>query len=179
MTESTGNETRTTEVPGWASLEADEVVLWAGGPELEPYLLESRQSLVPIVLFGPVAIGALLVMQGGGQYAEAATVVALLAGILALGGVLGLGRDLSEWLGKEYLVTDQDVYVKSGVLSQSVTSVPVKEVRKTNLEQSPLGRKFTYGDVDLGTAATGGSEIRFRNIDDPGAVLELLDESGG
>ena len=166
-----------TEVPGWASLDTDEEVLWAGGPVLKPYLIESRSTILPVVLFTPVAIVGLVVMQGGGQYAEAASVVALLAGFLALGGLAGLATELKQWLGEEYLITSEDVYMKSGVLSQSVTNIPVEEVQKTNLGQSALGRKFTYGDIDLGTAATGGSEIRFRNIDDPEAVLELLDEA--
>ena len=179
MPELQENASEADAVPGWASLDDDEEVLWAGGPELKPYLIESRSTILPVVLFTPVAIAGLVVMQMGGQYAEAASVVALLAGFLVLGGLAGLATELQQWLSKEYLVTSEDVYMKSGILSQSVTSVPVDEVQKTGLEQSALGRKFTYGDVHLGTAATGGSEIRFRNIDDPEAVHELLDEASG
>lgn len=72
-----------------------------------------------------------------------------------------------------YAVTDRAVYRKTGVLSRSVTRVPLDRVQDSAYAQSIRGRLFGYGSVVVEVA--GGGAVRFERIEEPRAVRELLD----
>ena len=73
-----------------------------------------------------------------------------------------------------YVVTDQGLYRKTGVLSRDVQKIGFEKVQNTSYSQSAVGSYFGYGDVDVSTAGSGGVEMRFRSVPDPADVQRLI-----
>jgi len=81
---------------------------------------------------------------------------------------------LSGWWSTRYLVTSDEVYVKNGLFSRSVTNARLDQIQNTTFTQSALGRALSYGDVHMDTAGHAGTEIVFRNAADPDAVVAAI-----
>ena len=176
VTATQDREVRAADVPEWANLSEVEDVLWSGKPALDPYILEAKQALIPIVVFGGAGIFGLAMMNHGGALAEPGMAVFLMGGTLAGFGVIAMISSVLDRFGREYLITTEDVYQKRGIFSRNVRNVSLGDVQKTSLEQSWLGRKRSYGTVRIGTAATGASEVSLRNIRHPDDVVEMLSD---
>lgn len=132
------------EAPEWLSLDDGEEIRWLGEP-------------VPVSLVGTAVWGLLL------------TVV--LVGVLLL-----LTLPLS-WLSirnTDYVVTDEALYVKTGVLSTNIESVGLDRIQNTEYSQSFWGRQFGYGSIDVSTAGSSGAEIGFQNVEGAGEVRETI-----
>jgi len=132
------------DAPEWLSLDDDEEIRWLGEP-------------VPVSLVGTAVWGLLL------------TVV--LVGLLLL-----LTLPLS-WLSlrnTDYVVTDEALYVKTGVLSTNIESVGLDKIQNTEYSQSFWGKQFGYGSIDVSTAGSSGAEISFRNVADASEVRERI-----
>jgi uncharacterized membrane protein YdbT with pleckstrin-like domain len=132
------------EVPEWLSLEADEELQWAGQP-------------VPLSIVGTAVWGLLL------------TVV--LVGILLL---LTLPFTWLSIRNTDYVVTDETLYVKKGVLSTNIESVGLDKIQNTEYSQSFWGKQFGYGSIDVSTAGSSGAEIGFQNVANASEVRDLI-----
>lgn len=75
-----------------------------------------------------------------------------------------------------YVVTDQGLYKKTGVLSRDVQKIGFEKVQNTSYSQSAVGSYFGYGNVDVSTAGSGGVEMRFRSVPDPADVQRLINQ---
>ena len=59
-----------------------------------------------------------------------------------------------------YVVREQDIVYKSGVLWQSVKAVPFNRVQHTKIDSSPLDRRFGLANLSIFPAGAGGHRIR-------------------
>jgi len=156
----------------WLHLIDDERVRWVGRP--------SRFTIATALVGGAalVAAGVLLtllflpVVEGRGLpwwlgYAP-----------LAL-AVLGVGRAAYaylDWLRLLYVVTDEEIYVKRGLVSRDVTQIRLDRVQNTAYDQTVLERLLSYGDVRVFTAGTGTEDVTLRSVPNPETVKKTLTE---
>lgn len=74
----------------------------------------------------------------------------------------------------DYVVTNDSLYVKKGVLSRSVQKIGFGKVQNISFSQGVLGNYFGYGNVEISTAGGQGVEMRFRSIENPKEVQEQI-----
>jgi uncharacterized membrane protein YdbT with pleckstrin-like domain len=138
-----------------------------------------------VVFEGHPSWRALLSFYIGGVAAAlaVAVVVGLLAGFLAflIAGVVLVGCVLVFGLVKRtatiYLVSNQRLYIRRGLLAKRVQQTRIDRVQNVNTEQSFRERALRVGTVDFDTAGTDDSEFRFVGIADPGQVLDAVDRA--
>lgn len=147
---------------GAFTFDSGETARWEGRPYWTVVL---PRAAVGVVL---VAAGVALAWLGGFP--------GRVAGVgLALVGLALPALDYLRVVNTRYAVTDRAVYRKRGVLSRSVTRVPLDRVQDSGYTQSVRGRLFGYGSVVVEVA--GGRSVRFERIEDPREVRELLDRA--
>lgn len=168
-----------TDVPEWVTLTEGEEVIWANHPSILPYILALVGEIV-LVLLGLIilvagGIGALLGLSLNVQVPVLAislsTAIAL---ILILLGVAGIASSLVTRWSTRYVVTTDELYKKTGIISRTVQNTRIGQVQNTSFNQSWLGRLASYGDVFISTAGTGGTEITFRHAPAPAEVVETI-----
>jgi uncharacterized membrane protein YdbT with pleckstrin-like domain len=107
------------------------------------------KSIIPAVLFGipliPVGIGILIIL--GAYYSVKNT---------------------------DFVVTNEGLYVKKGVLSRSVQKIGFDKVQNISFSQGIFGKQFGYGSIEISTAGGSGVEMRFRSIDSPREVQDRI-----
>lgn len=131
-------------VPEWLSLDDGEEIQWRGSP-------------VPVSIVGTAVWGVLL------------TVV--LIGFLIL---LMLPFSWISLRNTDYVVTDESLYVKKGVLGTNIESVALDKIQNTEYSQSFWGKQFGFGSIDISTAGSSGAEISFQNVSDARSVRETI-----
>lgn len=156
------------ETPAWLALEARETIQWrdtrrsmAVLPTAAGAGLFALVGLVAAVALPPTELG-LLVPAGG---------LVVAAGALAL-----VGWQLLDIRNTEYVLTNERLYRKRGVLSLSVVTVDYETVQNVTYAQSVTGRLFDHGTLAFDTAGGGGTELTFDDIDDPRPVERLVNE---
>lgn len=77
--------------------------------------------------------------------------------------------------GVQYVVTDDALYVKRGVVTRSVTQANLETVQNSSFGQDITGSIFGYGSVTFEIA--GGDDLSFRAIEDPRAIRALVDRT--
>lgn len=73
-----------------------------------------------------------------------------------------------------YIVTNQAIYRKSGILSRSVKKIDFDKVQNISFSQGALAKLFGYGNIEISTAGGSGVEMTFRGIQDPSEVQDLI-----
>jgi uncharacterized membrane protein YdbT with pleckstrin-like domain len=101
--------------------------------------------------------------------------VGLLAGAVLVGAVLAFG--LFKRMSTTYLVSNQRLYIRRGMLSKRVQQTRIDRVQNVNTEQSLRERMLRVGTVDFDTAGTDDSEFRFVGIARPGEVVNAVDRA--
>lgn len=76
----------------------------------------------------------------------------------------------------DFVVTTNGLYVKKGVLSRSVQNIGFDKVQNISFSQGIFGNKFDYGNIEISTAGGSGVEMRFRSIEEPKQVQELINK---
>ncbi|MFB6158898.1 MAG: PH domain-containing protein [Candidatus Nanohalobium sp.] len=74
----------------------------------------------------------------------------------------------------DYVVTEESLYVKKGVLSRSVQKIDFDKVQNISFSQGVLGNHFGYGNIEISTAGGSGVEMRFRSIENPREVQDRI-----
>lgn len=152
-----------TNAPDWVELTEGEAIVWRGHPS--KYLLAGSAAVAVVLVAVGIAVMALLSFP----LAWAGPVLVLVGALLVLAGYLRL-RSV------QYVITDEEVYVKRGMLSRQVTNVRLDRVQNTGFEQSILQRLLSYGTVRVDTAGSGGTEVVLRSVPNPERVNSLLTE---
>lgn len=172
MTASTARPAETVEDASWIHLTEDEEVRWVGRP--------SRFTLA-----SSLAVAALLVLAGGvfevalGRLAGDGSLpwpVAYAPLAVALVGLASAVWTYVDWLRLLYVLTDEELYIKRGLVSRDVTQVRLDRVQNTAYDQSTLERLLSYGDVRIYTAGTGTEDVVFENVPRPERVKNTLTE---
>lgn len=160
----------TVEDANWLHLDEAEQVRWHGRP--------SRLTLVP-----DATIMVLLVVLGIGLTLWARSFVADLAvpasigylpALIALVGIgVGIAAYLS-WLRLLYVITDEEIYVKIGLVSRDITRVPFTRVQNTAYTQTVLERLLSYGTIRIYTAGTDTDDLVFEHVPNPERIMKTL-----
>lgn len=140
-------------------LDTTESVEWSGRPRIT--------TILPAVV-----IGILLLVFG--------IVVSVTGETPLFLAVVPLGVAIPLWTyfalqGVQYVVTDEALYVKRGVLTRSVTQANLETVQNSSFGQDITESIFGYGSVTFEIA--GGDDLSFRAIEDPRAIRTLVDRA--
>lgn len=153
----------------WIHLGEDEGVLWTGRP--------SRFTIAARLVGGVILsfVGLALWLWFG--TADLPGGLRHLPILLTLAGFVYAGYVYLDWLRLLYVITDEEIYVKYGLVSRDVTQIRLSRVQNTTFEQSMIERGLQYGDVRIYTAGSGTEDLTLRSIPDPQAVTRLLTET--
>ena len=159
-------------VPDWVTLTEGERVVWTGGPSAYRVASELAGEAVLVVVGLAVAAGAPSTVAG----VDVPDVVALLGLLVALAGLLAGLVTYLRYDAITYLLTTEEVYVKRGLYSRSVTNLRLDRVQDCGFEQSTLQRLLGYGDVYVSTAGRSGVELVFEDVPRPSEVNSIVTE---
>ena len=112
-----------------------------------------------------------------------AVIVWLISGIalaVLVGAVLGAGVivfGLIKRTATDYMVSNQRLYIRRGILSKKVQQTRIDRVQNVNTQQRLIERVLRVGTVDFDTAGTDDSDFTFRNISGPDAVVAAVDRA--
>jgi uncharacterized membrane protein YdbT with pleckstrin-like domain len=101
--------------------------------------------------------------------------VGLVAGVVLVAAVLAFG--LFKRMSTTYLVSNQRLYIRRGMLSKREQQTRIDRVQNVNTEQSLRERMLRVGTVDFDTAGTDDSEFRFVGIASPAEVVNAVDRA--
>ena len=138
-----------------------------------------------IVFEGHPSWRALLSFYIGGLFGAAvvAVIVALAAStgagiavgvvLFALVVVVGFVRRMAT----TYLVTNQRLYIRRGILAKREQQTRIDRVQNVNTDQRFRDRILRVGTVDFDTAGPDDSEFRFVGISNPSQVAAAVDRA--
>ncbi len=154
----------------WLHLGGEETIQWAGRP--------ARITLLPaaLVSIGLIAVGIVLTGLARGFLREQGwpVVIGYLPAIVALAGIaFGLYAYL-QWVRLLYVVTDDAIYVKIGLISRDVTQVPLGRVQNTAYTQSIFERMLAFGTIYVYTAGTHTDDLALEHVPRPALVKETI-----
>jgi membrane protein YdbS with pleckstrin-like domain len=112
-----------------------------------------------IMLAGGVLLGAAVTVAGLVYFgAPRWSLLALLVvGVVVLvWGWWLIGRNVSSW---GYAERDEDLYIKHGVISRQLVTVPYGRMQYVDVHAGPLDQLFEIANVHLHTASPGTSAI--------------------
>jgi len=165
--------------PDWLSLDADETVVWQGAPRIRRILPTAATATLWIAL---LVIGVLL----GPRFAPEVALLfsrPVLAGgalLLALPAVAAVAWAYLRTTNVEYVLTDRNLYRKTGVLSTRISRISLATVQSTGLSKNVWGNAFDYGTIEISTAGSDGVDLRLTDLDDPeSARSEIRERIGG
>jgi uncharacterized membrane protein YdbT with pleckstrin-like domain len=101
--------------------------------------------------------------------------VGLLAAAALVAAVLGFG--LFKRMSTTYLVSNQRLYIRRGLLAKRVQQTRIDRVQNVNTEQSLRERMLRVGTVDFDTAGSDDSEFKFVGIASPDVVVTAVDQA--
>ncbi|WP_143114493.1 PH domain-containing protein, partial [Halopenitus persicus] len=136
-----------------------ESVAWSGRPRIT--------TILPAVVIGVLLLGFGIVASVTGE-------TTLFLAVVPLGVAIPLWKYFA-LQGVQYVVTDEALYVKRGVLTRSVTQANLETVQNSSFGQDITGSIFGYGSVTFEIA--GGDDLSFRAIEDPRAIRALVDQT--
>lgn len=141
------------------SIDTNESVEWSGRPRIT--------TILPAVAIGItlIAIGIAVSVTGGNPIFLAA---------VPLGVAIPVWRYFA-LQGVQYVLSDESLYVKRGVLTRSVTQAHLETIQNSSFGQDITGSLFGYGTVTFEIA--GGDDLSFRAIEDPRSIRTLVDRT--
>ena len=164
----------------WIHLTEDEEICWAGRSTL--YTIIRPLTLAAVL----IVIGIALTLAGPTVLADwfGVTVsgwIQLLPLLIALCGCVVGGAAYLRWLRTQYVITNQEVYIKEGFVSRDVSQIRLDRVQNTTTSQSALERALSYGDIVLYTSGSDTLNIVLDNVPHPqevnGIITRLLETS--
>ncbi|MGQ3328164.1 PH domain-containing protein [Halorubrum sp. FL23] len=149
----------------WLSLDEGEDVVWSGQPRLRRIV----SNVVTFVVWSLAAFAAAFVLTAvlNVDLPVPDRAVWAVAALWALLQAVSPVRAYLRTKNTDYLLTDENVYKKTGVWSENVTRIGVGDVQNTQLKKSFFGNVFDYGTILLSTAGGSGVEMSIEDLDDP------------
>lgn len=161
--------------PDWLSAESDETVVWVG----EPRIWRIWPTVVAAVLVSVGAVGGVAYLTGRSTVVDGPTETAAawgLAGLVVLGMAAMVAAAYLRVEHTDYVLTDQHVYRKTGILSRRVTGLGLDRVQETTLTKDVTGNYFDYGTVAISTAGSSGTDLALTDLNDPESFRDRLQE---
>ena len=127
----------------------------------------SRHILSGVPLF--VVGGFILSMDSGGFK----TALQLLWAIAAVAWAIWLGLKYLEWNFTHFVVTDDRVIYRTGVLAKRGVEIPMERINNINFHQGIFERLIGAGDLDIESAGRDG-QSHFDDVWHPDGVQQEL-----
>jgi uncharacterized membrane protein YdbT with pleckstrin-like domain len=105
----------------------------------------------------------------------ASTAVGIVVGVVLI--VLDIVVGFIRRMATTYLVTNQRLYIRRGILSKREQQTRIDRVQNVNTDQRFRDRILRVGTVDFDTAGTDDSEFRFVGISNPSQVAAAVDRA--
>jgi uncharacterized membrane protein YdbT with pleckstrin-like domain len=141
----------------------------------EEILFEGHPSWRATLGFYVVGVIAVIVVVLIAAVAGASTVLAVLIAVVGIGAVLVVG--LVKRMGTRYVITNQRLHIRRGVLARRIQQTMLTRVQNVNTEQSFPQRLLRIGSVDFDTAGTDDSDFTFTGVADPDDVVRAVDRA--
>ncbi|WP_330630951.1 PH domain-containing protein [Halocatena halophila] len=151
------------DAPSWVTLTEGEILVWSGHPSL-------------LSAGGSFLVGFILVVTGIGVGIFNDGLARLLALVFVGIGILMVGATYVNYRSTQYVLTSEEVYKKSGLISRNVTNIRLDRIQNTSYSQSLPERFMTFGSVHIDTAGTGGTDIVLTDVPNPERVNGLITE---
>lgn len=89
---------------------------------------------------------------------------------------LALGSAILRIYDVRYTLDEQGIEARTGIISlyQRITRIRFEDIRSIETEQTLLERALDIGNLEIGTAATGGIEVTFKGVAAPKQVQKLI-----
>lgn len=146
---------------GWLTLSRDEQILWWGHPSLIPHMPVIFTSILAVI-FG---IAATFALDFG--YTPL---------LLVPAGIIGAVSDYLRVITTFYVVTDDKVVKKVGVIRRDTLEVRYENIEHCRAMQNIGERLLSYGDIELATAGTGLAEVILDDVREPRRVTNLINQ---
>jgi uncharacterized membrane protein YdbT with pleckstrin-like domain len=141
----------------------------------EEILFEGHPSWRATLGFYVVGVIAVIIVVLIAAVAGASTVLAVLIAVVGIGAVLVVG--LVKRMGTRYVITNQRLHIRRGVLARRIQQTMLTRVQNVNTEQSFPERLLRIGAVDFDTAGTDDSDFTFTGVADPDDVVRAVDRA--
>lgn len=102
-----------------------------------------------------------------------AVIVGLPLSVFGVGLLIIIGAYLSV-KNTFYVVTSRGLYRKKGVLSRDVQKIGYDKIQNISFSQGVFGNYFNYGNIEISTAGGERVEMRFRSIEEPKKVQDMI-----
>lgn len=168
MSEDVSRPTESVEDADWMHLTEGEQVRWVGRPSR--LTIAPRLAFATLFAIAGVALTIWLVPTVDSAWLTNAPLL-----MTAIGAAVA-GLTYLDWLRLLYVVTDEEIYVKYGLVSRDVTQVRLDRVQNTAYDQSIAERLLSYGTVRVYTAGTSTEDLVFENVSNPERVKGTLTE---
>lgn len=158
--------------PEWLSLEPGEEIVWVGKPRLRRII----PNVAAFVFWSLAALGGVFVLTTVLDV-ELPVSDLIVWGIAVLWALLRAVDPVRAYLrtsNTDYLLTTENVYKKTGILSETVTRVGIDKIQNTQLKKDFFGSTFDYGTILLSTAGGGGVEMSIEDLDNPDELRNEL-----
>jgi uncharacterized membrane protein YdbT with pleckstrin-like domain len=77
----------------------------------------------------------------------------------------------------DYMISNQRLYIRHGILSKRVQQTRVDRVQNVNTDQSLGQRLLRVGTVDFDTAGTDDADFKFVGVANPSAIATAIDRA--
>lgn len=165
----------------WFSPDASETVVWHGKPRVRRIIPQVVGALFVVV----VALVGGFALSSSDLIGDSLVVTVALWGVVGLAVLGAVGWVALAYLrvqAADYVLTDRNVYKRTGVLSERVVRVGIGRIQNVTLRKNLTGNLFDYGTILLSTA-DGGTALSITDLDNPEEFREelgpLVDASGG
>jgi uncharacterized membrane protein YdbT with pleckstrin-like domain len=144
-------------------LHPGEEIVFEGHPSWRGVLSFYVYGVVAAVLVG-IVVGLIAGSVIGSSVAAAGIAAVLLGGLL-------------KRIATHYVVTNQRLRIRRGILAKKVQQTRLDRVQNVNTDQSFVDRVLRVGTVDFDTAGTDDSDFTFRGIANPDEVVAAVDRA--
>jgi uncharacterized membrane protein YdbT with pleckstrin-like domain len=103
------------------------------------------------------------------------TAAGVLVGIVLIALVILVG--FVRRMATTYMVSNQRLYIRRGILSKHVQQTRIDRVQNVNTNQSLIERILHVGTVDFDTAGSDDSDFRFVGLSSPSRVVAAVDRA--
>lgn len=153
-----------TDGPSWVTLTDGEQIMWNGHPSVWSI---GRWLVIGIIL---LAVG----IAGAVRLTELLRLLSLVP--IVIGVLLIIGQTVRKRQQIRYVVTSEEIYKKTGLLSRDVTNFRIDRIQNTSYTQSFPERLLTYGTIRIEMAGTGDDDFVLHDIPNPKHVIGLITE---
>jgi uncharacterized membrane protein YdbT with pleckstrin-like domain len=122
-------------------------------------------------------VGGLLLAGAAGAIAALAKSTNLGAAVAGAIFAIVLIVGFLKRLGTHYVVTNERLHIRRGLISKHVQETRLERVQNVNTDQSVFERVLQIGTVDFGTAGTTDSDFSFTGVAHPERVVQAVDRA--